>query len=1002
MHTFIKKSSFYTFFILAGLVVIIASFLPKETTGNEVPKAPKEVKDKASEWVNRTFNSLSEDQKLGQLFMIAAYSNKDRAHQREIERLIKEYHIGGLIFMQGGPVRQSKLTNRYQSISKVPLMIAMDAEWGLGMRLDSVISYPRQMTLGAIGENQYIYNMGYEIAKQCKRLGVHVNFAPVVDVNVNPKNPVIGTRSFGENKFRVAEKGIAYTKGMQANGVMANAKHFPGHGDTDKDSHLTLPVIRHDKARLDSIELYPFKRLIEDSVKSIMVAHLHIPAYDKTENIATTLSPAVVNGLLKDSLGFKGLIFTDALEMEGVAKFHAKGEVDAKALLAGNDVLLFSGDVGLGIASIKKAIEDGKITWAEIDQRVKKILHGKYFVGLNKYKPVVTKNLYKDLNSPQGNLVKSLLYEQAFTVVTNPDDLLPFKQLEKKSFASVAIGTFAGNEFQTYLSNYAPFQNHVIANKHASISEYQAVLQKVKNKSIVVVGVFSMSNNESKKYGIHSNTIEFIKKLAKTAKVVVVPFGNPYSLKYFEAAQYITCAYDQDPLMQKAVPQVLFGAVANQARLPVSASARIKEGMGYDIPNLKRLSYTLPEAVGIDGELLHHTVDSIVARAIKMSAMPGCQVLVAKNGKVVFSESYGHTSYTKRKKTTNQTIYDVASLTKVLATLQAAMKLNGEGKFELYKKVQDYLPDAAGTNKGRLAWKEVLTHQAGLKSFIPHFAYLMKKGGAGYKKGYFSFQKSDKFSIEIKPNLFALTTLPDTIWQWTMDSNLRKRRNYYRAYSYRYSDVGFYLLKWAVEYQTKQPLNKFVARNFYAPLGASTMTYLPLEKFPLARIAPTEYDSDYRKGLVHGYVHDPGAALIGGVGGHAGIFSNANDVAIVMQMNLQDGYYGGKRYLKAGTVNVFNQRPYASSNRNRRGIGWDKPVLSGHGGSTPKYASHRTFGHTGFTGTCTWVDPKHDLVYVFLSNRVNPYARNKILITEDVREDIGNAIYEAMGVKKAR
>ncbi|MFT5915764.1 MAG: beta-glucosidase-like glycosyl hydrolase/CubicO group peptidase (beta-lactamase class C family) [Flammeovirgaceae bacterium] len=984
------------FIIILILILTGMGFAPK-------PEVLKNRQETESAWVEQVFSKMSEEEKIGQLFMMAAYSNRDLAHQKHIESLITKYHIGGLIFMQGGPVKQAKLTNRYQSIAKIPLMISMDAEWGLGMRLrDSTISYPRQMTLGAIGDNKHIFAMGKEIARQCKRLGVQVNFAPVVDVNVNPANPVIGTRSFGEDKENVSEKGIAYMKGMQGNGVMANAKHFPGHGDTDADSHLTLPIINHDKARLDSVELYPFKRLIAEGVQSIMVAHLYIPAYDNTKNQATTLSPKVVNGLLKDSLGFKGLIFTDALEMKGVAKYYSSGEVDSKALLAGNDVLLFSESVEKGILAIKKSIENGKISWAEIDERVKKILRGKYWVGLNKIKPIKIESLYADLNSPKALLVKENLYGQAFTVVKNPDNLLPFKDLAGKKFASVVIGKGLGNTFQTYLSKYAPFTHHAIPQKSSAISVYQSILAKVKDEDIVVVGVMKMNNSRSKNYGIHSNTIEFIKRLSKETKVVVVPFGNAYSLKNFESATYLTCAYDGDEMMEKVAPQVLFGAISNQARLPVSASATIKVNTGFDVVNLKRLKYSLPESVGMNGAQLKRKIDKVVNYAMRISATPGCQVLVARKGQVIFEESYGYTSYSKARKIDNNTIYDVASLTKVTSTLQALMKLEGEGEFDLNKKVIDYLPEAKGTTKQNLVWKEILTHQAGLWSYIPHFSYLMTPNGSTYKKGYFSFQKSEEYPIEIKPSLYAHKAIPDSVKKWTYEQRMRPRRNLYRSYTYRYSDMGFYLLMWAIENKVNMKLNDYVEREFYSPLGVSTMTYLPLQKFPKSRIAPTEYDTDYREALVQGYVHDPGAALIGGVGGHAGIFSNANDIAILAQMNLQDGFYGGKQYLKPNVVSRFNTTPYSYSNGNRRGIGWDKPVRSGHGGATSKYASRKTFGHTGFTGTAVWIDPKYDLVYIFLSNRINPYARNTVLIKEDIREKINDAIYESMGITEPR
>ena len=444
-------------FIAVALVTIAT--LSSSSTSNF---SPLQKQTPAYDWVEKTFNSLTAEQKIGQLFMLATYSNKGESHAQEIEKMITQYGIGGLIFMQGGPYREAKYCNRYQAKSKVPLLISMDAEWGLGMRLDSVISYPRQMTLGAIQDNSYIEKMGEQIAKECKRLGIHVNFAPVVDVNVNPKNPVIGTRSFGEDKYNVAKKGIAYMKGLQGQHVLANAKHFPGHGDTDKDSHKALPVINHDINRLREIEFYPFEQLIKDSLASMMIAHLNIPALDSSKNSATTLSKNVVTDLLKKEMGFKGLIFTDALNMRGVADYNDPGEVDLKALLAGNDVLLFPQNIPLAVKKIQGAINDHKISQKEVDRRVKKILYAKYWAGLNEYKPIETKNLAKDLNSPDGYALRFKLYEKAITIAKNDDNLLPIRVLDTNTFASISIGEKKNNTFQKYLSKYTKFNHYFI------------------------------------------------------------------------------------------------------------------------------------------------------------------------------------------------------------------------------------------------------------------------------------------------------------------------------------------------------------------------------------------------------------------------------------------------------------------------------------------------------------------------------------------------------------
>ena len=961
------------------------------------PKTPEQLaQEKArDQWAANILDSMTLEEKIGQLYMVAAYSNQGTAHQKQIEALVRDQHIGGLIFMQGGPVRQARLTNRYQSAAKVPLMIAMDAEWGLGMRLkDSTISFPRQMTLGAIDDNQLIYDMGAEVAKHCRRLGIHVNFAPVVDVNSNPKNPVIGTRSFGENRERVALKGIAYTQGMQANRVMACAKHFPGHGDTDTDSHKTLPVLKHSKTRLDSMELYPFKRLIKDSVASIMVAHLHIPAYDSANNRPTTLSPAVVQGLLVDSLGYNGLVFTDALMMKGVAKYYEPGQADLQALLAGNTVLLFPMDVSKGVRVIKKAIEDNVLSMAHLDERVRKILSAKYELGLHLEKPIKTAGLYNDLNSNKALSLKAKLYEQAVTVVKNKEFLLPIRDVDSVSFAYMSIGAAHENNFKKAVRKYAPFSFHQIVNPSTSRSVYDQVYQKLKKKDIVFISLHKVGNGSSK--GIHTNTIQFLKKLAASTKVVVTVFGNPYSLKQLGFLDYLVCGYEDDPLAHQAVPQVLFGAVKAFGKLPVSVSMDMPEGAGYEMASLGRLGYGLPEMEGLVSADLE-AIDSICHRAIDKNAAPGCQVLVAKNGRVIYEKGFGYHTYTKYSKVDEHTVYDIASLTKVMATLQAVMILEGEDTLELTSYASKYLPELAGTNKSRMKLNSLLTHQAGLLAWLPLVSEF--KTGQTLDTLHFSYVKKKGYPIRIAEDLYASEQVPLLTWKKIVASRLNYNARKYNRYKYLYSDLGFLILQQVVERVTGSTMSDFLQDRLYSPLGLTSMGYYPLLQMDKSHVPPTEMDVYFRLGLVHGYVHDPSAALLGGAAGNAGLFSDAHDIAVILQMHLQKGYYGGKQYLSEETVDKFNKRPF-SSTKNRRGLGWDKPVISGDGGPTSDYAPTQVFGHTGFTGACAWADPKNQLVYIFLSNRIYPYAGNKRLQRENVRTAIQDVIYQAIGMKK--
>jgi beta-N-acetylhexosaminidase len=950
---------------------------------------PKEFRKAQKEWADSVFKSMNNHERLGQLFMVAAYSNKNEKHYQEIDKLVQEYNIGGLIFFQGGPVRQAVLTNRYQALAKVPMLIGMDAEWGLGMRLDSTMSFPRQMTLGAMASDEPVYAMGAEIARQCRRLGVHINFAPVIDVNSNPKNPVIGNRSFGEDKENVANKGVAYMRGLQHHRVMANAKHFPGHGDTDTDSHLALPVINHSKEHMSETELYPFRRLFKDSLMSVMVAHINIPAYDNTKNLATTLSRNVVTNLLKEEMNFEGLVFTDALNMKGVSKFYKPGEVDVLALLAGNDVLLFSEDVPEAIKRIEAAIRKKQISQKEIDKRVRKILEAKYWAGLNVEQPVDTFNLYEDLHTERAEAMLFGLYEKSLTVVKNNKGLLPFHLLDTNSFASVTVNLDADNEFQNMLSNYAPFKHYNVSDAKGNFDE---TAQWLKGAKTVVVSIHKMNQSASKNYGVSAETLNFIKKLQQQHKnVVLIVFGNPYSLKQFENVSQLVCAYEDNQYTQRAVPQLLFGAIEASGKLPVSASERFKLGTGFFTSKMNRLRYGYPGDVGMDHNILKR-VDSIALAAIADHATPGCQVVVARKGTVVLQKSYGYLTYDNSNPVTNSTIYDIASITKVAATLQSVMFLAEREVIDVNRKVSDYLPELKGTNKENVKIADALSHQAGLAPFIPYWKRTMKNLNTTH--AFYSAKKDNTFSNQVSPGIYSIKGMEDTLWAWTIQSDMLTPNKITRQYEYRYSDLGFYMMKRLAEDRLNQPIDEFLEQNIYSPLGLGTLTYEPLKKFSADRIAPTEFDRDFRKALVHGTVHDQGAAMFGGIAGHAGLFSNANDLAILMQMNLQNGEYGNVRYFQPTTVSDFAKQHFKT---NRRGLGWDKPIM-GSGGPASIYASKNSFGHSGFTGTSVWVDPDSELVYIFLSNRIHPDTSNVKLIKDNIRTKIHDVIYQSIGV----
>ena len=968
---------------------IIAFFLFLSLLSKLCHAQEKEPEDR---WVDSIYAELGTSERIAQLMMVAAYSNKGRDHEREISNLVSRHGIGGLIFFQGGPLRQAQLTNAYQEEAKVPLLIGQDFEWGLGMRLDSTISFPVQMTLGAIRNDSLIYEMGREIARQCRQIGVHVNFAPVIDINSNPNNPVINYRSFGEDKFRVTAKGIAYMRGMQDEGLLTTVKHFPGHGDTFQDSHLTLPRIDHDKQRLQDIELYPFRELFKAGANGVMVAHLNIPAYEPDTTRASTLSYPIVTGLLREELQFEGLIFTDALTMKGVTKYYDPGEECVEALIAGNDVLLYPEDIAVSIRKVKRALRNGLITEELLEARVRKVLHAKYQAGLHQYTPLATDHLADRLNNPHALALREQLFREALTVARNEDLVLPIHVLDTSTFASLSIGIDKQKSlFQETLGRYAPFVPYQLSAGDTLQEQHRLMLEKLQRYDFVVIGLHDLNVRRGDDYGVPAYLPAFVRELSRKTRVVMTVFGSPYALKDFSELPTLVCTMQERDVTQVAAAEAIFGAYTASGTLPVSPNERLRVGAGIRTRAMQRMGYARPHAAGMDEQTLER-IHSIAREAVTTGATPGCQILIARHGKIVFHQGYGYQTYDSIVPVTTETIYDLASITKVAATLQAAMFLEGQGLLDLNKKASYYLPELRGTNKEDVGITPMLAHQAGLIPFIPHYARV--QADSLLYRTMFSQEQLTPYEIQVSPSLYTVSALQDSLWKWTIESDMRSKPDTAEHYSYKYSDIAFYILQRICEKLLNQPLEDFMDQNFYQPLGLETMTYLPLCKYPIDRIAPTEEDSYFRNTLVCGMVHDPGAAMYGGIAGHAGLFSTAYDLAVLMQMNLNDGNYGEHRYLRSGTLATFSTAPYLPDNR--RGIGWDKPLIGKWYGPTSEYCSPSTYGHTGFTGTAAWVDPEFDLVYIFLSNRIFPSAENVKLIRNNIRTRIQDVIYESI------
>lgn len=948
------------------------------------------AQDHQDRWVDSVYTAMSLEEKVGQLFTIRASAKTDPAELKRNLEAIKTYGIGGICYFQGSPERLTRLQNIYQAASKTPIVASIDGEWGLGMRYpDQTISFPRALTLGAIQDNNLIYEMGEHIADHCKRVGIHVNFAPVVDVNNNPNNPVINNRSFGEDKYNVAAKSYSYMKGMQDNGVMACAKHFPGHGDTDTDSHYDLPVITHDRNRLDSIELMPFRSLITQGIGSIMVAHLHIPAFDARPNRPTTLSKTAVTDVLRGELGFGGLIFTDAMEMKGVTKHFQPGDADKEAFLAGNDIILLPENLKAGHAAIKQGILDQSIPREQLDASVKRILRAKYVLGLHQRTQLLEKNVQEDLNDNRSIALKERLLENAMTLAVDDADLVPIKKLSGMKFASIAIGSQFKTEMQTRMDYYVTTK-HFQLPRTSTVAERKKIKDGIAESDYIVVGIHDMSKYASKDFGLNFENIKWLKELNKEKKLIVVIFGSPYALKFFEDFTTVMVAYEDEDITRSIATQALFGVFSIKGRLPITASAKFPYGAGEYRETLGRLGYSVPERVGMSSEKLV-AIDTIINEMITTKAAPGCQIVAAKDGKIIFQKSYGNFVYDRARPVDNNDIYDVASVTKTCAATISLMKLYDEQKFDLNAPIDRYIPEADTCSKGDLSVRATLAHHAQLAGWIPFYKQTVSESRKNPQPlpKYYSKTLTDGYTIPVADNLFMRTDYRDSIWSRIYASKLRENEGY------RYSDLAFYLMHRTILNISGLPINEYADQNFYQPLGLRRTGYLPLSKHPIEEIAPSEHDRYFRRQTIRGHVHDMGAAMMGGVSGHAGLFSNAGELAIIFQMVLNGGTYGGVRYMQPETIKTFTTR-YPSSTR--RGIGWDMKELDPSKSlNMSPLASDNTFGHLGFTGIAAFADPDEDLIFIFVSNRTYPDMNNYRFSKGDYRPRVQTQFYKALG-----
>ncbi|MCY1721343.1 serine hydrolase [Prolixibacteraceae bacterium Z1-6] len=955
---------------------------------------PPFSKYKNDDWVNQQLEQLTLEEKIAQLMMITVYPKQNDASKDAILKKIESYKPGGILIMQGTPCKTATWINQFQEASETPLLVAVDGEWGPAMRIDSTIIYPYAQTLGAIQDTTFIYQMGRDYAYQLKLLGIHMNFAPVADINTNPNNPVINFRSFGEDKENVAIKSWMVAKGMQDAGVIPVAKHFPGHGDTQTDSHKTLPLVPHSKKRIDTVESYPFRYLAEKGISGIMSGHLNVPSLDESGK-TSSLSKKVINEYLKTEIGFKGFVVTDAITMKGVQA--APGKAEFEAINAGNDMVEFVPDLEKAISSIVGAISKNQISEKEINEKCRTILALKRWVGLNEYKPTIIKDLTYRLNSPYFEVTNRKLIKGSFTVLVN-NDALPVQDLEKTKIATLMIGSGQYTAFQKMLAKYTEV-DHFRISKNATEKEWVNLRQKLENYSQIIAGIDGIHRYSSQKYGTTEIQRKAVSDLVEENKTTFVFFGNAYALKHFENihhAKALILAHQDNKLTQELAAQLIFGAFDANGKLPITIDQRFKLNDGHEVKKNSCFSYTIPEEAKINSKRLYRQIDSIAELGISEKAYPGCQVLVAKNGQVIFHKCYGYQTYDSILEVTQENIYDWASVTKVTGPLPVIMKLVDEKKINIDAKFSDYWPDFKGSNKENLKFREILAHQARLASWIPFWSTTLDKNGK-LDKQVFSDHPSEKFCVRVSEKMYMNVDFKKEMFDTIRTSKLENRHRYL------YSGLSFYLYPDIIENMTGQPYEDYLKETFFKPLGAYTVTHNAYLHFPLKQIIPTENDDFFRMDKLHGFVHDEGAAMMGGISGNAGLFGNTNDLAKLFQMYLQKGYFGGRRYISEKTIDEFTRIQYAE-NKNRRGLGFDKPLIDNNKNNLKDAypavsASRSSFGHSGYTGTFAWADPENGLLYIFMSNRVHPTRENPKLYELNIRTAIHQAIYDSFEKK---
>ena len=932
-------------------------------------------------WAQLTLEKLTLREKIAQMMvyrMNMHYLNYNSDEWKEIENLISSDGIGILHIWFGETGSALTMLNKIQRESKIPILVEADIESGLGRRYPGAVTLPPMMAIAATGNSKFAYEAGRISAEESRGVGIHFNLAPVVDVNNNPKNPIINTRSFGEHPDSVIKYSREFIKGLHEHGMLTTAKHFPGHGDTETDSHSSLAQIPSDSARLWQIELPPFKNAIESGVDAIMVAHVNSPEYQIHSEDPATLSKFWIQDVLRSKMKFDGVIITDAMDMGGIVKKYSDSYALIETIKAGSDIIIQNNQMKKSIDLVEKAVKNGIISEQRINASTLKVLKMKERLGLHKNKIISMDDTHMSVGKKSNFDLASEIGNRSITLVKNNDNILPLEPKSNDTFYIVDLYDGANNHNESIVTKSLRENGYKVRSfqidKSDSLIVANHILDQIPSDGLVLLNAYANPVELKENIFLPSIEADFINRLIKKCSTVIITsFGSPYLIQDFPEAPVYICAYKGSSVMQKAFLNALMGESDINGILPVTIPGIAKRGSGI---NLKSIKWEKKEQSWIPGKEIKRirpneisvNVDEtkqMLLEAVADSAFPGGVILAAKNGDIFLHKAFGYHTYSKKKPVMRGNIYDLASITKVVATTSALMKLVDEKKLSLDDKVITYLPEFIGKQKmffdqkSKVTIRHLITHTSGLPPFKKYF-------------------------------------LMDGNIQTKIDSIMNTEPEIPLNQKMIYSDIGLIVLGKIIESVSQSSLDEYVDSVVFKPLGMKTTFYNPpIEK--IKRIIPTEYSSLYGETII-GYVHDENAKSIGGIAGHAGLFSTASDLSIFSQMMLNGGIYGWKRIFKSQSVTNFTKRANTIEGSSRA-LGWDTPSGQSSGGV---YLSASSFGHTGFTGTSLWIDPENQIFVILLTNAVHPNRNYKNPNYFDWRQKIHSSVYEELGFSEKR